>query len=386
MKQLLTLSLIAVILGFGLGAVLAYVEVPATLDRPVKPAASKQAAEPAKPVSMPKAEVPETVFQFGNIERGTSMSHVFKVRNVGDLPLRVEVESTTCKCTVGDLSKNEIGPNEEADVLLEWVAKTPPGPFRHGAVLSTTDPTQSTIDLTVEGQVVDSQAMVPAELVFGTVRAGESPVVSLFLMEFLDQEVEVLDYELSDEKLAKQMKIDIVPAEKSELSSPDATSGLKVTATYQSGKTLGPIRSWLTLTTNLKGAEKLTAPILGNVVGDISIFGTGWSAQRGILRLGSFASKVGKQVTLKVAIRGEHGKDAKLRVAEVDPPQLKATLGEPRQMGSKLLHVPLVVEVPPGTSPLVRLGEPVSSDAYIVLRSEHEQIPDFRLRVRFAVE
>ncbi len=385
MKTLISTILVAALLGVGLGATLAYVEVP--------PAANQRSSEPSPPTTtatapkaFPKAEMPETVFEFGKIEQGASMSHEFKIRNVGERPLRVDVASTTCKCTVGDMAENEIAPGEETDVLLEWVAKTGPGPFRHGAVLSTNDPTQSSIELTVEGQVVESTAMSPSDLVFGTVRAGETPTASLHLMSFLEQDVEVLDYELSDEAVAKHLKIEFTPAQQSELPSPDAVSGVKVAATFESGKTLGPFRTWLTMTTNLEKVEKISVPIVGNVVGDISIFGPGWTAHKGLLRLGSFLSREGKRVTMKVAVRGDHGEDLQLEVAEIDPPQLKATFGEPRQMGDKLLHVPLVIEVPAGSPPIVRLGEPVSSDAHILLRSKNGEVPDFRLRVQFAAE
>jgi hypothetical protein len=50
------------------------------------------------------------------------------------------------------------------------------------------------------------------------------------------------------------------------------------------------------------------------------------------------------------------------------------------------MHVPLLVELPAGTAPMVRMGEPIGSDAHIVLRSSHTEIPDVRMRVRFAVE
>jgi len=389
MKSLLSISFLAALVGLGLGASLAYVGVPpASGDRqtPPIPKQAEQSAQNPAGNSLPKAEVLETVFEFGNIERGTSMSHVFKIRNVGQLPLMVEVASTTCKCTVGNLSQEKLGPNEESEVLLEWVAKTGPGPFRHGAVLSTNDPTQSSIHLTVEGQVVESTAMSPPQLIFGTVRSGESTTASLYLMSFLDQQFQVLDYELSDEAVAKQIEISITPVDPEELPSPDAVSGVQVTATYLPAKTVGPFRSWLIIKTDLKNAEKLTVPIAGNVVGDISIFGPGWNGPKGLLRMGSFSSGKGRIVKLKVAVRGEHAQEAKFEVAEVDPPQLTATLGQPQQMGDKLVHVPLVVEVPAGMSPIVRLGEPVSSDAKILLRSNHEDIPDVRLRVQFAIE
>jgi len=385
MKSLPVLIVFSLLVGLGIGAVLAYVEVPATVQL-VQSKPSEQPVAEESVLAFPKAEVPETVYNFGKIERGASMTHVFKIRNVGEAPLRVDVTSTTCKCTVGDLSKNEIGPNEESDVLLEWVAKTGPGPFRHGAILSTNDPKQSSIELTVEGQVVESSSMSSSEMIFGTVRVGESATANIYLMAFLDQDVKVLDYEISDEALAEKIEINITQAEPAELPSPDAVSGVKIAATYRSGKTVGPFRGWLTMTTNLEKAEKLTVLIAGRVQGNLSVFGPGWNDQRGLLRMGSFASAEGKSVRLNLAVRGDDAQQANWEVAEVDPPQLKVSIEEPRVMKEKLVHVPLLIEVPAGTKPMVRLGEPTSSDAKVVLRSNHPGIPDMQLWVRFAVE
>ena len=387
MKALLPLSIVAALFGFGLGAVLAYVEVAPVMDRSIQPdpAAVSDKAVP-DPAPLPQAEFPETVYKFGNMEQGTSMSHEFIVRNVGELPLRLEVASTTCKCTVGDLPQNEIAPDKESHVLLEWAAKTGPGPFRHGAVLKTNDPLRSSIELTVEGQIVESTAMSPSELFFGTVSAGDQATAEFYLMTFIDEVPEIRDYELSDQELASQIEVKITPVDRAELPSPDAVAGLKVAATFQSGNTVGPFRDWLTLTTNLEKAEKISVPLSGRVVGDVLIFGRGWDARNGLLKLGTFSGDKGHSVSLKIAVRGEFAQQAQFEVAETDPPQLQATLGEPRKMNENLLHMPLEVVVPPGTAPIVRLGEPISSDAHIVLRSKHEKIPDVRLRVRFAAE
>ena len=41
----------------------------------------------------------------------------------------------------------------------------------------------------------------------------------------------------------------------------------------------------------------------------------------------------------------------------VTPPELKATLGERQTIREELVRIPLTVEIPPGTRPLVRAGE-----------------------------
>ncbi len=385
MKSFLKIIVASALFGIGLGVAVAYVEVRPWASANIRdkgPARETLANENA----LPRVEVPELTYKFGNIERGASMSHVFKVRNVGAGMLTVEVGSTTCKCTVGDLSKNEIGPNEETDVLLEWTAKTAAGPFRHGATLMTNDPNRSRIELTVLGEVVESSSLSPSEMYFGTVRSGESKKLEIFLASNLDEEVKILNTDIYDEQLASELTLKITSAETSELPFPESTNGLKISATYQSGKRIGPFRGWLELTTNLAKAKKLSVPIGGTVVGDISVFGPGWNAPRGLLRMGSFASTKGKQVKLNLTVRGEHAKTTEIEVQKVDPPELQATLGEKHVMNEKLVHVPLIVEIVQGTRPLVRTGEPASSDATILLKTNHPKADQILLRVHFSVE
>jgi len=77
----------------------------------------------------------------------------------------------------------------------------------------------------------------------------------------------------------------------------------------------------------------------------------------------------------------------KLHIASVDPPELKVTLGERRELGKKLVHVPLLVEIPVGTRPMVRAGGGSSSElARIVLQSNHPISPEMTMRVRFTVQ
>ncbi len=389
MKTVLSIVLFSALAGIGLGSALGYIE--ARLPAKTSPTTSEPATKP-QTLKGPIAELPETTFNFDRIERGTSMKHAFKIRNVGDAPLKVDVASTTCKCTVGDLGKNEIPPGEETDVMLEWTAKTPPGPFRHGATLSSTDPLRSRIELVVEGDVVESNTLLPPELLFGTVSANGTKDVSTYLVSNLEDEVQITRHEFSDPEVAKQIKLTITPVEKDKLPVAAARSGMKVTATYTASKSIGPFFTWLTLETNLKSAEKLTVPITGNVVGDISIFGPGWTANQGVLRVGAVSSKAGKIVRLNVAVRGEHAQGTQLEVASVDPPELKVSLGEPKEMGKQLVHFPLTLEIPVGTRPMVRIARPGEEsdsphgDGVIVLKSTHPDTTEVRLLMRFSVE
>jgi hypothetical protein len=389
MKPVILILLLAAAAGAGLGTALGYIEA----RLPEQPAKSEGANESEGLKRGPIAQVPEKEFNFDRIEQGASMKHAFKIRNVGDAPLKVSVLKTTCKCTVGDLAKNEVASGEETEIELEWTAKTAPGPFRHGATLSTSDPRLSTLELTVEGDVVASSTLQPAELLFGTVSTNTSKSVSTILTSNLTDDAQILKHEFSDPEIGKQFKLDFTPLGKSELPRPEALSGIKVTATFEAGKTIGPFFTWLTFYTNLKNAEKLTVPITGSVVGDISIFSPLWTPSQGVLRIGPVPGKTGKSVRLNVAIRGEHAVGTKLDVASVDPPELKVSLGEAKQMGDSLVHVPMTVEIPAGTRQMVRMskigGDEESTergDGEIVLSTTHPDTTEVRLKVRFSVE
>jgi hypothetical protein len=263
---------------------------------------------------------------------------------------------------------------------------TPPGPYRHGATFATNDPEHSHIQLTVNGQVVESTSIQPSEIVFGSIPAGKEGSLELFLMSFLDDgEVKVIDYEVEDEELAQQFDLAVVPANPEELPNKEAQTGLKLTATFHTGETLGPFHGNLILHTNLPKAQKITVPMIGWVTGDVSIYGAGWVSEIGLLRMGAIDGAVGKSAPLNIAVRGEHAATTEFEVESVDPPELQVELGERKMFSDELAQVPLRVIIPPGTRSIVRMGEPASTDAEVVLRSTHPNTPRLRIHVQFAV-
>ena len=396
MKTLFGLIIGSVLVGLGLGAALAYYEV-----RPPSPPASKNAlvdlegqgdqSEKEAP-KLPKVMLSETEFEFDRIERGASMKHDFSVKNIGDATLAIQFVSNTCKCTgvamggelveQGETLKIEAG--ESTTITLEWAAKTPAGVFRHGARFASNDPRKSSFQLMVSGDVVESTSMRPSEFHYGTIKAGEIAEAHIYLMSFLDQEAEVVDYELSPPELAEQLTFEIADAAKENLPK-EALSGIKITGRYTSDNSLGPFHGWLTLKTNLPKAETLMVPINGTVTGPVSIFGPLWNSAKGVLNIGAVLRPEGKVVRLNLMVNGPNAMTTQFRVASVDPPELKVSLGEPQLLGEEVTRIPLEIEISPYTKPMVRMGEPTSSDGVVVLESDHPLVKEVKMRVHFAV-
>ena len=385
MRSLLLLILISAVIGLVLGAALGYyearpwavIELDQIETKPIKKSAAEE--------NQVKFEIPEKIFNFGKMERGTTMTHAFKVINTGETPLSIEVTGSTCKCTVGELEQSKLAPGEETDVMLEWTAKTKVGPFRHGARLAIS-PGSSEVELTVEGEVMESTSVYPGELIFGDVSVGETARAELFLLSNLQEDVQVTGHEFSDPALADQIEVEFLSADPSELPVPSAAGAVKVKATYQADQKIGRFRGWLELTTNLESSPKRTLFFAGNKIGDISIFGPGWSEQRGLLNMGAVRSDKGKTSRLILSVRGDAAKSSVFEIASVVPPQLKATLGERKSLNDQLMHAPLLLELPAGTPSMARVGEPASSDAVVLLKTNHPKVSEVQIRVHFRVE
>jgi hypothetical protein len=287
---------------------------------------------------------------------------------------------------LGSVPDAPIQPGGQVSVKLEWTAKINAGPFRQTATVITNDPTHSRVELQVDGKVTEATGVAPDNFIFDKVTAGETKSADVYVMSLAQDEVEVGEPVLSNTETQKFFDVRIERVERSALPNPDAKQGVKITVTAKPGLPLGRFDQWLRLTTNIKDAKKLEIPVIGRVVGNISIHGRLWNEEQGVLRLGTISSETGTSAPLNVVIRGEGADATTLSVESCDPPELIAKLGEPKHLSPTLVHVPLVVQIPPGTPPMARLETEQSGAGKIVLKTNSQEAAEMVLHVRFAVE
>jgi hypothetical protein len=385
--RILTIVLIAAVVGISVGVAGAYIQVRVDPDAGTLPpgiAASDKIK--SSDGDGPRAQVDEPHFKFGSMQRGTTRSHNFTIKNVGTGPLKLEVGQTSCKCTLGDVTGKPIPPGETTHVRLEWSAKSDQGPFRQTAIVLTNDPLQSRIELTIEGEILEASGVTPPDLMFDKVAAGESKSAQVYVMARLQDKLEVTSAELSDSATRDKFDVEIEPVEPGQLPDPSAKDGVRITVTAKPGLAVGRFDQWLALKTNMPEAEKLEIPVIGRVVGDISVYGTAWNEEQGVLTIGSVKSSEGKKAKVNIVVRGPDAAKVTFKVLSEDPSELNATIGEPKQLKETLVHVPVEIEVPAGTPPMVRLDTVQGDAGRIVIESSHPTIKELVLGVRFSVE
>ncbi len=68
----------------------------------------------------PKITFEEEQFDFGTIDQGTNVEHVFKFTNTGDAPLMIVDAKSSCGCTVPTYTKEPIAPGDGGELLVKF--------------------------------------------------------------------------------------------------------------------------------------------------------------------------------------------------------------------------------------------------------------------------
>lgn len=62
----------------------------------------------------------ESQFDFGTIDNGTHVEHLFKFKNTGEAPLMIVDAKSSCGCTVPEYTREPIAPGKEGELLVKF--------------------------------------------------------------------------------------------------------------------------------------------------------------------------------------------------------------------------------------------------------------------------
>jgi hypothetical protein len=130
-------------------------------------------AWPAADAGVPRAVVDAPVHDFGAVEQGTAVEHVFRVRNAGTGVMRVDHVKGTCACTVGTATGEAIPPGGEAWVTMRLETERLTGRTTKTATVYTNDPVTPALPVTLTGQILSDLVVRPTPLYLGRIPAGQ---------------------------------------------------------------------------------------------------------------------------------------------------------------------------------------------------------------------
>jgi len=118
------------------------------------PTATPEANIPAGPLTT--VSFPETIYDFGEIQEGEKVTHVYKFTNSGSNPLLISNAKGSCGCTVPDWPREPIPPGGAGEIRVQYDSKgkgTVEGraESKRVTITANTDPANSY--LTIKGKV-----------------------------------------------------------------------------------------------------------------------------------------------------------------------------------------------------------------------------------------
>jgi len=100
--------------------------------------------------AQPRAEIPVTVHDFGQVREDQSLSHTFVIRNTGDKSLKILDVDPDCACTVVDYDR-VIPPGGEGTVKLGIKPFSVVHPFKKKTGVRTNDPSRRWVNFVLKG-------------------------------------------------------------------------------------------------------------------------------------------------------------------------------------------------------------------------------------------
>ncbi|WP_291723571.1 DUF1573 domain-containing protein [Bernardetia sp.] len=105
-------------------------------------------------------EFEETVHDFGTIQEGEKVEHIFKFKNTGDVPLILTAVQPSCGCTASDYTKDPVAPGAEGTISLTFDSKGKPGNVNKTATVKANIEGGQTL-ISFKGNVVGEQSGAP---------------------------------------------------------------------------------------------------------------------------------------------------------------------------------------------------------------------------------
>lgn len=113
-------------------------------------------AEQTRPDKFPVMKFLGSVHDFGSITEGDTISHVFKFKNTGNMPLLISHASTPCGCTVPEWPKDPIAPGAGGEIKVTFNSKNKVG-FQNKTVTVYANTIPETNIVLIKGDVVKAK-------------------------------------------------------------------------------------------------------------------------------------------------------------------------------------------------------------------------------------
>ena len=208
----------------------------------------------------PKMLVEAPVFDFGTVERGDKVEHVFRLVNRGGTLLRIEQVKNSCGCTVAVLSAADVAPGGEGRVAVTLDTARMAGRTTKVVTVYSNDPQTPVGTLTLTGEVMADLVVTPTSLYLGRVRRGAPEPHEVLITPGRPGAV----YTVAAIEHTN-------PALRTRLEPRTDGPGQRLAVDLDPGAPLGRFSEQLVLRTTSPRDPRITLSVFGSVEGDVAV-------------------------------------------------------------------------------------------------------------------
>ncbi|MGE0822478.1 MAG: DUF1573 domain-containing protein [Candidatus Binatia bacterium] len=250
---------------------------PITWSQPV--AQPEQTETAPAPLPAPRIAFQESVYDFGKVEQGDQVNHLFHFTNQGDRDLRIEAVKTSCGCTAAVISSEVIPPGKEGTISATFDTSKFFGEKVKTVTVHSNDPTQPVVTLTLQGEIAVDVSAEPAQVYLGKIRRGAGATHSVELLADASKNITITDV-TTDSPL---VSLRTVALEK------DGRKGKKLFVSLRKDAPLGRVSTEIAVKTNSPKRPLFTIPVFGHIEGDLLVVPT--QASFGVVRQGEVKTR-----------------------------------------------------------------------------------------------
>jgi hypothetical protein len=111
-------------------------------------------------------------YNFQTAQQGTKITHSFSFRNTGNEPATIEKVSSSCGCTVANVSERVVRPGKRGEIRATFDTSDFSGPVTKEIFVYLRGSQTPAYTLTMKGSVTEELSVTPAQLNLGDVKAG----------------------------------------------------------------------------------------------------------------------------------------------------------------------------------------------------------------------
>lgn len=237
-------------------------------DGPVttEPVAVAQTAPEVVPTMPPEGSPPrivfhEPVYDFGQVEQGEQVTHLFRFTNQGGRDLRIESVKTSCGCTAAVISANVIPPGQEGTISATFDTTRFAGEKAKSVSVYSNDPIQPVTTLTLQGEITVEVVVDPPQLYLGRLRRGEAMTRTVEVLHDADKPISITRIENTSGLITVR----------SEDVEKEGQKGKKLLVTVGRDVPLGRLNDQIIVTTTSQKRPSITIPVFGSIEGEVVV-------------------------------------------------------------------------------------------------------------------